>query len=117
MEGGGAGAGILTARAVVREPTRGIRQRQLPDMRLPLGRNREAGVRFDVVVSVGDAPWDVRTAYNLGLRFVGVGSGEKGERLRAAGALVVLDHLDYGPLLRALRRARVPVPALDVPAT
>lgn len=74
-----------------------------------------AGVQFQVVVSVGDAPWDVRTAYKLALPFVGVGSGEKGERLRAAGAAVVVDHLAYEPLLHALRQARVPVPELDAP--
>jgi len=68
------------------------------------------GGQFRVVVSVGDAPWDVRTAYKLGLPFVGVGSGSKVERLRAAGAAVVLADLAYEPLLQALIQARVPVP-------
>nr|MBA3561069.1 HAD family hydrolase [Gemmatimonadaceae bacterium] len=69
-----------------------------------------ASGQFQPVVSVGDAPWDVRTACKLGMPFVGVGSGPKAERLRVAGAAVVVADLTYEPLLQALTQARVPVP-------
>jgi phosphoglycolate phosphatase-like HAD superfamily hydrolase len=47
----------------------------------------KAGVRgFDGVVYVGDGPWDLTAARNLGYGFVGVRTGERGEELIAAGA-------------------------------
>jgi len=67
------------------------------------------GVTYSRVVSIGDATWDVRTAANLGLPFVGVGSGAREARLRAAGAPVVLADLqDRDEVLRALATAPVP---------
>lgn len=68
-----------------------------------------AAARFDRVVSVGDAPWDVRTARSLGLPFVGIGAGAKADRLRAAGAGTVLPNLaDGAAVLAALMSASVP---------
>ena len=68
-----------------------------------------AGARFDRVVSVGDAPWDVRTARSLGIPFVGIGAGPREERLRAAGARTVLPHLaDRAAVLAALAAATIP---------
>ncbi len=65
--------------------------------------------RFDRVVSVGDGLWDVRAARNLGLPFLGVGCGEREERLRRAGAThVIEDFGDYGRLLACLAEACVP---------
>ncbi|HEV7573651.1 MAG TPA: hypothetical protein VGQ21_19315, partial [Thermoanaerobaculia bacterium] len=32
-----------------------------------------AGGTDDIIVSFGDAPWDVRAAANLGLPFIGIG--------------------------------------------
>ena len=42
--------------------------------------------QFAKVVSVGDGLWDVRTAANLDLDFVGIASGERAEMLNQAGA-------------------------------
>lgn len=42
----------------------------------------------DRIVSIGDGIWDIKTARNLGLEFLGIGFGEKGEKLRAEGARV-----------------------------
>ena len=67
------------------------------------------GVSYPRVVSVGDGTWDVRTASNLGVPFVGVGSGAREARLRAAGASVVLaDFQDREAVLRAFATAPVP---------
>ena len=60
------------------------------------------------IVSIGDAPWDVRTAEDLGLPFVGIARGERAARLRAAGATTVLDNLDLPAFHDALDRATVP---------
>ena len=69
----------------------------------------QTGSRFDRVVSVGDAPWDVRTARSLGLPFVGIGAGAREERLRTAGAGTVLPHLaDSAAVLAALAAASIP---------
>jgi len=65
---------------------------------------------FARVVFVGDAPWDVRTAAELGHAFVGV--GRRAESLREAGATIVLSHFhDREAVLRALETADVPVPS------
>jgi len=61
------------------------------------------------VVSLGDGVWDVRTARNLGVPFVGIGTGRVAERLRAAGAVTVWR--DLAPLAEgacALEAAAVP---------
>jgi phosphoglycolate phosphatase-like HAD superfamily hydrolase len=69
----------------------------------------QTGSRFDRVVSIGDAPWDVRTARSLALPFVGVGAGAGEERLRAAGARTVLPDLaDGAAVLAALAAASIP---------
>jgi phosphoglycolate phosphatase-like HAD superfamily hydrolase len=47
---------------------------------------------FDRVVSVGDGVWDIHTACRLGLAFVGVGRGQKAERLYEAGASYVIEN-------------------------
>ena len=64
----------------------------------------------DCVVVFGDGPWDVRTARNLSLPFVGVGSGSAAEALRHAGAPeVVRDFSDADGVLQAMERAGVPM--------
>lgn len=68
-----------------------------------------AGRRFERVVSVGDGPWDVRTARSLGLPFVGVGTGVVEHRLRSAGATTILPHLGDAPaVVAALSAASTP---------
>lgn len=66
-----------------------------------------AGVSaFDGAVYVGDGPWDVRAARDLGMGFVGVGTGRTRERLLAAGATVVLpDFADLDEAVAAISRA------------
>jgi phosphoglycolate phosphatase-like HAD superfamily hydrolase len=68
-----------------------------------------AGVSFQRVVSVGDAPWDVRAAHSLGIPFVGIATGDAAERLRRAGATTILRHFaDRAAVLGALDSALVP---------
>ena len=64
---------------------------------------------FARTVYIGDAAWDVRTAARMRLPFVGVGAGSRGERLRKAGALRVLENFsDYPATLGALESALIP---------
>jgi phosphoglycolate phosphatase-like HAD superfamily hydrolase len=71
---------------------------------------QQAGITFRRVVSVGDAPWDVRTARSLGLPFVGIATGVLAERLRTEGATTILpDFGDAAAVLTALRSAAGPV--------
>lgn len=64
---------------------------------------------FDRMVNIGDGVWDVRAAAELGWPFVGIASGERADRLRAAGAAVVLpDLLDLAALHGALDSAPIP---------
>src|SRR5262245_13851431 len=49
---------------------------------------------FYRTVSVGDGVWDVRTAANLRLPFVGIAGGERAEMLRRAGAKHVIEHYE-----------------------
>ena len=57
---------------------------------------------FDHVVSVGDAPWDLKTARELGMPFVAVGTrcGDP-----ASGARMVLDYSDRAAVLASLTTA------------
>jgi len=64
---------------------------------------------FERVVSVGDGLWDVRTARNLGLPFLGVAAGPDASALRAAGAShVIEDFHDTAHSLRLLDEVRIP---------
>ncbi len=65
--------------------------------------------RFERIVYIGDALWDVRTTRNLRMPFVGIAHGERAARLRDAGASHVLpDYTDYPRFLAALHSAEVP---------
>ena len=65
--------------------------------------------RFGRVVSIGDGVWDVQTAIELGVPFVGIGTGPRAEQLRLAGASVVLpDYSDLDAFFSALENARHP---------
>jgi len=67
------------------------------------------GRRFDRVVSIGDGVWDATTAAALALPFIGIARGEKADRLRSAGASVVLsDYRDLEVFFAALIDAGVP---------
>lgn len=70
----------------------------------------QAGIAFQRVVSVGDAPWDVRTARSLGLPFVGIATGGLADRLRTEGARTILPDLrDAAAVLTALDSAASPL--------
>jgi beta-phosphoglucomutase-like phosphatase (HAD superfamily) len=48
----------------------------------------------DVIVSFGDAPWDVRAAANLDLPFIGIAADARAENLRRSGAAEVFDDFE-----------------------
>lgn len=54
------------------------------------------------VVYVGDQPWDLRAARELGIGFLGIGQGERAKRLTQGGALVIGDYTDCASFLRLL---------------
>jgi len=65
--------------------------------------------RFERIVYVGDAAWDVRACRELGWPLIGVGDGVQATRLKALGVSQVLER--YTPLssfFDALERASVP---------
>jgi len=65
-----------------------------------------AGVAaFERVVYVGDQPWDLEAARIVGTGFVGIGSEERGSRLRARGASVVAGYEDLAFFLEVLEAA------------
>ncbi len=52
--------------------------------------------KFEKIVSIGDGVWDVRTAKNLSLDFIGIASGKRAEVLREEGAnYIIKDFRDY----------------------
>lgn len=56
-------------------------------------------------VYVGDGLWDLRAARSLGMGFVGLARGERADRLRTAGAPIVLtDFADHGATRAALEQ-------------
>ncbi|HOO78137.1 MAG TPA: haloacid dehalogenase-like hydrolase [bacterium] len=79
--------------------------------RMALKRSRQCyRVRhFDRVVYVGDGVWDVAMTRELDHPFIGIGRGDRADRLRGLGAGVVFPDLsDYPAFRRALEEATVP---------
>lgn len=65
--------------------------------------------RFDRVVYVGDAAWDVRACRELGWPLIGVGEGNQAARLKALGVGQVFEcYTPLGRFFDALERASVP---------
>lgn len=68
-------------------------------------------MEFTTVCYVGDARWDVAAARRLGIPFLGVGSGERAESLRLAGARTIIsDYRDTDAALDAIAGAEHPDP-------
>lgn len=66
-------------------------------MRISLNRAVERhGGEFESMVYVGDAVWDARACRALGVPFIGVGSGERAQRLAAEGAVRVIPDFSEG---------------------
>ena len=60
---------------------------------------------FEKIVSIGDGVWDVKTAKNLGLDFIGIAGGEHAEGLRKEGAeFIIEDFRDYELFIENLNR-------------
>ena len=62
--------------------------------------------QFTRIVSIGDGIWDVKTARNLNLPFIGVGN--KASLTTAGAGMVIKDFMDIGVFLDLLDRADVP---------
>ncbi len=61
--------------------------------------------KFEKIVSIGDGVWDVRTAKNLSLYFIGIASGKGAESLREEGAnYIIKDFRDYENFLVYLNK-------------
>ena len=64
------------------------------------------GGPHDVVVSFGDAPWDVRAANDLHFPLIGIASGLRAQELRRSGAADVFeDYRDVDSVLAAISRS------------
>ncbi len=86
-------------------PREGIVQAAIDRARQHYGINQ-----FAKVVSVGDGLWDVRTAANLGLDFVGIASGERAVALNQAGARhIVGDYQNLNNFFEFLNLAEMPL--------
>lgn len=60
---------------------------------------------FDSIVSIGDGTWDIVTAQNLGVPFLGIAERDQEQRLRALGAETILpDYRDLELFLETLER-------------
>lgn len=72
--------------------------------------------RFEKVVSIGDGVWDVRTAANLGLPFVGIAAAARATALQQLGARhIVADFTDSQRFFDYLEQAETP--STSLPAT
>lgn len=60
---------------------------------------------FEAVVYVGDQPWDLSAAREVGAGFVGVASDRKGRLLQAEGARVLDSYVDAAGFLAMLEEA------------
>ena len=97
----------------------------IPDLNIPLSTSDEFSTRegivnhaiesakaqtglsaFDRIVSIGDGAWDVRTARNLDIPFVGIGSNDDMDRI--GSQIGVANYLDQDYFLSLLETAPVP---------
>ena len=61
--------------------------------------------KFEKIVSIGDGVWDVQTAKNLSLDFIGIASGKRAEALREEDAnYIIRDFIDYENFLAYLNK-------------
>jgi phosphoglycolate phosphatase-like HAD superfamily hydrolase len=58
--------------------------------------------KFDDVIYVGDGVWDAKASRLLGYKFIGVGAGDRAQRLTELGAVATLH--DYSDLTMALEK-------------
>jgi phosphoglycolate phosphatase-like HAD superfamily hydrolase len=58
-----------------------------------IARERYKVIRFDSVTYIGDEVWDVVASRNLGYKFIGIGSGDKAEKLRKEGAVQIVNDM------------------------
>ncbi|MBR9920944.1 MAG: HAD family hydrolase [Bacteroidetes bacterium] len=66
--------------------------------------------KFEHIVYIGDAIWDVRTTRNLRMNFVGIRRRGDAHFLYEAGARTVLkDYMDFDQFLQAIYEAKPPV--------
>lgn len=64
---------------------------------------------FERVVSIGDGLWDLKTARNLKLSFLGIADGERANQLRMHGARHVISHFgNYDHFFSLLDQAAIP---------
>ena len=63
-------------------------------------------VEFSDFTYVGDGIWDVKAARSLGWNFIGVGTGERAEALRQAGAVKIIPHFEPATKFLDLLNAR-----------
>lgn len=60
---------------------------------------------FEKVVSIGDGVWDVRTAKNLSLDFIGISEDKNAGKLRKEGAkFIIKDFIDYALFIEYLNK-------------
>jgi phosphoglycolate phosphatase-like HAD superfamily hydrolase len=70
---------------------------------------KRAASSFGRVVVVGDGVWDVDAARSIGAAFVGLGSGERADRLIGAGATdVIADYQDISNTIARIEGAKSP---------
>src|SRR5690349_21329755 len=96
------GGGRLPGRALQRATSDDHPSRE-EIVRRAIARAEAGNGPFESIVSVGDGIWDVRTARALGIGFVGIGRGERAERLGREGAGQVFeDFRDWDAFVECL---------------
>ena len=65
-------------------------------------RNKEGERGFDRIISIGDGIWDLKTARELEISFIGVDANEEGKFKNEKVDLVIKDYTDNTTLLRYL---------------
>lgn len=72
-----------------------------------MARAKYRQLQFSQVAYVGDGVWDVRSARQLGIGFIGVAQGDKETVLRAAGATAIIqDFTNYDRFKEVLEELR-----------
>ena len=85
----------------------GITREAILAAAMVMARTKYRQPQFTQVTYIGDGVWDVRSAKQLGIGFIGVAHGEKEMALRAAGATAIIqDFTDYDRFREVLEEFR-----------
>jgi phosphoglycolate phosphatase-like HAD superfamily hydrolase len=91
----------------------GISRKEIIQKAIQRAIPENSGLLGKTIIYVGDGIWDIKAAWQLGIKFIGISCDAPGEILRRAGAQTILKDLsDCELFFDAVRESRIPLRSL-----